>query len=185
MHLLMRDRRLVLLSILLLGLLVGGCRGGGQSSPAPTLEPGYVPTSVAKSLAAAATHRASLTTPTSTATPAPTSTSTPVEPTATATVAATPTPSSFTGVVNADGLRLRAGPGTSFAVIRALYEGDEVTVTARLPDDDWLAVVAEEAVSGWVSAQYIDVSADLEFVPLAVDIPATPEPTDTPTPASD
>ena len=59
-------------------------------------------------------------------------------------------------VENTATLNLRAGPGTSFDVIRRLYQGDRMTFLAM--EDGWVKVRLEEgSLIGFVSARYVAV----------------------------
>lgn len=55
--------------------------------------------------------------------------------------------------VQADSLRMRKGPGTSYTVVGGLYRGEAVTVMDR--DGDWVKVKTPDGQQGWVAAQYI------------------------------
>ncbi len=68
---------------------------------------------------------------------------------------ATPTakPESFTGTVKVSGsLNVRKGPGTSYASVGKLYNGDKVTVTGST--GDWY-VISFNGGTGYVSSAYI------------------------------
>ena len=112
-----------------------------------------------------------------TATPLPTLTAihTPV---ATRTVApsftATPRPVDFALVTSA-GLNLRAGPATSFPVIRALPARTGLTVLGRNAGGDWLAVRLADGVQGWLAARFTDYTGNAPVI-------TTPPPPTTPTP---
>ena len=172
---------ILVLCCAVLMLPLAACGGRAAPTPAPTLDPGYVPTSVAQSLAAAATYRASLVTPTATAMPLPTATATAL-PTDTPTPALAPTPVPPPGgVVNADALNVRTGPGTVYGIVGVLKAGDEVEISARTAAGDWLAVVTAEGRQGWVYATYVDLSGPLDSIPVAAEIPPTPRPAATAT----
>jgi hypothetical protein len=57
-------------------------------------------------------------------------------------------------VVTADGLNLRAGPGTSFGKVRLLKKWDQVLVCGEttVGDDTWYRVVTFAGESGWLCA---------------------------------
>jgi len=171
---------LLVLSCAVLALPLAAC-GGRAPAPAPTLDPGYVPTSVAQSLAAAATYRASRVTPTATATPLPTATPT-MMPTDTPTSALVPTPvPSPLGIVNADALNVRTGPGTAYGIVGVVAAGDELEISARTATGDWLAVVSAGGRRGWVYAAYVDLVVPLEAIPVVTEVPPTPRPAATAT----
>jgi len=179
-----RARLVVAACFIGLALLLAACGGRGGPTPEPTLDPGYVPTSVAEALAAAATYRASRGTPTATDTPSPPPAATPTVaiPTDTPTPTLVPTPLSQPGgVVTAGGLRLRRGPGTVYGIVGVLYEADELEITAQSAAGDWLAVIATESRKGWVYATYVDLDVPLDSIPVATEIPPTPAPAPAPT----
>jgi len=181
----MKDRARLVVAACFIGLasLLAACGGRGAPTPEPTLDPGYVPTSVAQALAAAATYRASRGTPTATDTPSP-PTATPTVPIPTDTPTPTLVPTSLSqpgGVVTAGGLRLRRGPGTVYGIVGVLYEADELEITAQSAAGDWLAVIATEGRKGWVYATYVDLDVPLDSIPVATEIPPTPAPAPAPT----
>lgn len=112
-----------------------------------------------------------------TATPIP-PTATPVPPTA------TPVPPTATPVPQADAvvltpsLNVRVGPSTDYDVQGSLSEGDELEVTGRNSDASWLRVAAASGLTGWVSADFLELNIDPRDVPL---IPDPPTPTSPPT----
>ena len=164
--------------------LLAACRGGGEELPEPTVAPGYVSTSVAESLAAAATYRASGVTATATNTPKPGPSPTEAAPSPTATAVPTATsteqPRPVIAVVTGDGLRVRTGPGASYAINGMVFRGDELVVSGRTIAGDWLQVTHDADLAGWVFAEFVELSADLELVPLAESSPPTPQPDATP-----
>lgn len=172
------DLTLIVL-VLAVTCLMSSCRGRREASPEPTVDPGYVPTSVASALAAAATHRATLGSPTATPTAMP-PTATALPPTATATPTAPAVVAKLSsqpqGVVRIDGLRLRKGPGTMYVALGALYADDVIEVAGRNEAADWLQVVVTDGRSGWVSAEYVDLDMPVASVPVAPDVPPTPQP---------
>jgi hypothetical protein len=113
--------------------------------------------------------------PSPTATPRPTST-----PTLTPSVTPTPAPDA---VVTADALTLRGGPGTIYARLGTLRQGEPLAVTARTEPGDWLAVTTKGGKEGWVAAAYLKLNAPLEGIPIATQVPPTPipPPTESPT----
>lgn len=92
------------------------------------------------------------------ATPTTTPTATQVPP--------TPTPQVVTGSVTADPLNVRSGPATSFDALAQLAVGDIVTVTARNQASDWLAITTPDGQTGWVAAQFVSTTADLQSLPV-------------------
>lgn len=116
------------------------------------------------------------------------------EPTATSPAAgetpASPPPAdgSITGVVIADALNVRAGPGTNFDKLGTVVRDQTVTVLARNETGDWwlICCVTNTSTQGWVSASYLQPNFDITqlttLVPLAQDGSA-PAPTVAPTAA--
>ena len=92
-------------------------------------------------------------------TPTPTSTPTPI---------ATPTPG--VAVVKpgpAQGLNVRAGPGTDTPVLATLPAGSRLTPVGRDAESRWVQIccVADEQ-SGWVLAELVDLAGDLTGLPV-------------------
>ena len=78
------------------------------------------------------------------------------EPTATPPVTVTPTASRERGRVNADeGLNIRGGPSTNFAVVRVAPFGELLELTGESTVEGELVWV-ELAEDGWVQDQYLD-----------------------------
>lgn len=77
------------------------------------------------------------------------------------------TAEAFSHKVTVDGLRLRAGPGTSFEVLSVLYEGQELDVLEK--QEGWAKVKVGE-LEGWVFAEYLScikqLAVDAEFLRL-------------------
>ena len=116
--------------------------------------------------------------------PAPTATS----PAAGETPASPPADGSITGVVIADALNVRSGPGTGFGKLGTVVRDQVVAVLARNDAGDWwlICCVTNTEVQGWVSASYLQPNFDITqlttLVPLAQDGSA-PAPTAAPTAA--
>ena len=77
-------------------------------------------------------------------------------------------------------LRVRAGPGTEYAVLGALAPGTTVPVIGRNADASWWQIKYEKAADdkGWISAKY-STANNTASVPL-VEAPPTPPATPTP-----
>ncbi len=103
--------------------------------------------------------------PTGTVRPAPSATATP-SPTVTATPTATP------GVVvvrpgPAQGLNVRAGPGTDTPVLATLPAGSRLTPVGRDAEGRWVQVCClAEGQPGWVLAELVDLAGDLASLPV-------------------
>ncbi len=59
------------------------------------------------------------------------------------------------GTITADGLRIRSGPGTDYATVGSLEEGDRVTILDREKDDD--GTTWGKIKEGWISMKYVDL----------------------------
>ncbi len=57
---------------------------------------------------------------------------------------------------DADQLRLRQGPGTSYPIILHLAALTPLTILGRSEDGAWLKVSLSDGTQGWVMAQYVD-----------------------------
>ena len=83
-----------------------------------------------------------------------------------------------TGVVTADRLNVRQGPGTNFAPIGTVLSGQTVRVLNRNATGDWwrICCVNGTQTEGWVSAQFItpnfDAAQTNNLIPLAEGAPA-------------
>ncbi len=100
--------------------------------------------------------------PTQPALPEPTAA--PVEPTATS--QAEPEVRVVPGVVNADSLNLRLGPGLDHVVIRLLHTGQELDILGHNEKLDWLLVELPSGTQGWVYYEYVDTQANIVELPL-------------------
>jgi Bacterial SH3 domain len=70
-----------------------------------------------------------------------------------------------------DGVNVRAGPGTTFPILRQVEKGNEVTVVCRAEGQSvttpqgatnlWLRVMLDPQI-GYVSAAYVDTRGDLD-----------------------
>lgn len=70
------------------------------------------------------------------------------------------------GVVNADNLNLRIGPGLKNPVLRLLAKGLQVDILGRSEQLDWLLVRLPSGTEGWVYSAYVDTQAILADLPL-------------------
>jgi hypothetical protein len=145
-----------------LGFLVGRMLGGTETSPIPTPGQSVLPT------------LAVVVYPTYTPLPMATSlpTATPLVatelPAATATVETAAQPMV---VAPQDGVNVRSGPGTGFAVLGRLEPGEQAKVTGR--SGDWWQIDFE-GTKGWV-ANWVVTASNTDSVP-EVASPATPIP---------
>lgn len=114
-------------------------------------------------------------------------------PTATAlpaTVAPTPTPvtpaTGATAQVVSRGLNLRSGPGAAYAILRALGQGDTLSVLGQSSDAYWLYVRTTDGLLGWVARPYTNFTGTAPVTqppppPPVVTRPATATPAPTAT----
>jgi uncharacterized repeat protein (TIGR01451 family) len=111
----------------------------------------------------------------------------------TSTPAAQPAaPAELTGVVTAERLNVRAGPGTTFAVLGQVLQGETVQILERNADGSWWRACCASGTEteGWLSAQFIrpnfDAAQANTLIPVAgapvaqpTAVPAEPTPTPT------
>ena len=126
---------------------------GSNPTPTPTLVP---PSPVPPTL-----------TRTRTATLTPTATLRPTD-----TPTATPTLAPIKGITT-DLLRVRAGPGTDFAILARIDKGASITLLARSLDSKWLLVDSTSNPRGWVSVDFVDAPIPVATLPIA-DLSPTP-----------
>ena len=175
-----RTDTIVVLVVAALFLVVPSLSGCGSqvgeqfSSIIKGLNPAPTATAVPPSAPPATVEPIPTSAPPSPVPPSPTATPR-SSPTPTPTPSVTPTPAPD-AVVTADALTLRAGPGTVYARIGALRQGDPLTVIARTKAGDWLAVITKGGKKGWVAAAYVELNLPLEEIPLAREVPPTPAP---------
>lgn len=187
----MRNRILLILLVAFLALFaVLGCSLaglGGSRAPTPTPtftktpKPTFTPTPVYTPTPIPTN------TPVFTPTPVPTDTPA-VPPTPTDTPMPTPTPTPQ-AIVSIDDLNYRAGPGIAYASLGRLPRGYQLEVRKRLADNSWLRVCCLNDQEGWVASQYVDLSVDINLIPVDDTVPPTPTPrprppTNTPAPAT-
>ena len=118
--------------------------------------------------------------PLPTATPVPVVTPAPTAaPVPTATPSPTETPQSGqAGFINADYVRFRTGPSTSYPIIDTYNKGKALTVTGT--SGDWTACIID-GVNGYVFTQYVTLSTQAGTELPGLDLPvSTPQPTEAP-----
>ena len=67
--------------------------------------------------------------------------------------------------VTADGVNLRQGPGTGYAVKGSLNSGDQVTATGRDAGANWYQVQLANGITGWVNSAFASPSGDASVLP--------------------
>lgn len=99
-----------------------------------------------------------------TATPAP------PEPTASPTLTA---PAPLFGITR-EVLRVRAGPGTTFAILGKLARDAQVALLARAVDSKWFQIEypAGSTQSGWISAEFVNAQGSIETLAMVETAPA-------------
>ncbi len=83
-----------------------------------------------------------------------------------------------------DVLNIRQGPARTTASLGKLQKGQEVTVVGRNGDATWLQIqIPDKTDLGWVSAEFVTVSGDINSLPVASGESGSnaPSPTETPT----
>lgn len=92
------------------------------------------------------------------------------EPSAAPTAAPTPTPTPVqpTGVVLANNLNVRSGPGTGFERLGAAPRGTTLAVAGQLDGCAWLRIDAPGGLSGWVSGdpEFITLDTPCASIPI-------------------
>lgn len=136
------------------------------------------------------TPSASLATPTATPAPNPPSATPTVVPTATPTVApmsatspADPAPTQTSTVssgiearvVNAEAVKLRAGPGNAYPVVKLVLKNDRVLVIGHSACRNYL-IITPDGTEAWINPHYLDVSPCTEVEEIT-ELPPTPTPT--------
>lgn len=97
--------------------------------------------------------------------------------------AATAAPTA-TGIVNADRLNIRSGPGTTHAVVASVARGTHLTVLET--GAEWIRVRTEDGKEGWAAAKYVAIeppdsgSAPGGRTPEAAETEKKPAPSRTP-----
>ncbi len=82
--------------------------------------------------------------------------------------------------ITGGGLRLRVAPALTAGPVAVLDALTPLEVIGRTADNAWLEVVAPTGAAGWAAALWLDVSLDLNTVPVTAEAPA---PTAEPSPA--
>lgn len=81
-------------------------------------------------------------------------------------------PSAPFAVVVAQGLNIRATPGTDAAIVGALAIDDRVTLLGRSEDGSWLRIESVSGVSGWVFAELVQTSVPVAALPVVASVTA-------------
>ena len=85
----------------------------------------------------------------------------PLPPTATPATASTATPETrVVAVTNSDGVHLRGGPGTAFAIKGKARRGQEFQVVGRNKDGSWVEVCCWKGEKVWIYAKLVDIATE-------------------------
>jgi uncharacterized protein YraI len=80
---------------------------------------------------------------------------------------------------------VRAGPGTEYAHLDSLAQGETIDILCRTSDGVWYQIRREDGETHWVAAAYVQAEAAIESIPTArpADLPepSTPAPASAPT----
>lgn len=96
----------------------------------------------------------------------------------------TPAPTGVTATANANvGLNVRTQPSTSATKIGVAQKGTVMPVTGRLADNSWVRVQFNDQV-GWVIAEWVIITGDLNIVPIATGTETFGTPTPGPSPTA-
>ena len=106
----------------------------------------------------------------------------------TAPAAATPQPQ-LTATVRTDGvkrLHVRAGPGTRYAIVDRLHNGEVYPAVGRDTSNKWVQIALTGGRTGWVSAAFVALNGPITALPevAAPPLPVAPTVPSTPTPAA-
>lgn len=123
-------------------------------------------------------------------------TATPTPPPARSTPSPSPSPTPVLPLVRTRSTTIvRAIPDPAGAVIARLPAGQMLPLIGRSSDNAWFLILfsaasaatpragAPDSTSGWVIASAVDVSGDIQTVPIEAEPPPTPSPSPSPTPS--
>jgi uncharacterized protein YgiM (DUF1202 family) len=173
----MRQRTWVLLALTMALVIATACVSGRVSRlpatlvPTKTLRPTFTPTQPPPSLEATVTVSAAAPSGDQ-ATPEPAQAQADVTAAPTAAPAATEAPAGPVFTVNSQTVNVRSGPGTNFAIMGKLAQGEKRPLTGMNQAGDWWQF-DYNGKQGWVFGQNVTVTA-VELVKVAQDIPVAP-----------
>ena len=138
------------LSALIIVFALTGCGAIATASPTPDV----LATVVAQTLTSIPVNIE----PVASATPPAAATFTPIA------LPATPTPAIAASaryvVTSAENVNLRVNPGRLFKVSRVLAKGTRLQVLGSAPGGEWLNVISDEGIIGWVGLTFVDAGPD-------------------------
>ncbi len=76
----------------------------------------------------------------------------------------------ITACVNASSLRVRSGPGTEYAIVSGLEEGECVELDGRNEDGEWVRYAG-----GWMAAGFLDYVGSITELPVVYSSTPTAE----------
>lgn len=100
----------------------------------------------------------------------PSSSAEATSPAARATLAVTQALAGIEACCRPTSLRVRSGPGLSFAVVGGLTAGECLEVNGRDPSNSWVRTAANDwpgGAEGWLAAEYLSFNGDLYGLPVA------------------
>lgn len=94
-----------------------------------------------------------------------------------------PTPSGPM-VIAQTAVNVRQGPGTAYAIVAVLAEGQRQTIVGKTADEQWWQVQLDTRTHGWVYARTMQSTGDTSAIAVISDIPGPPSPTPAPVTAT-
>ena len=70
-----------------------------------------------------------------------------------------------TARVTATGLNIRGGPGVDYPIVATASENEVLDVLAQVDDCDWLKVLWDDGIAGWVAGRYVVANLRCEAIP--------------------
>lgn len=87
-------------------------------------------------------------------------------------IASAGTPGTLTAVVTSFGLNVRTGPGVGFEIIDAVGDATRLLLDGRNGEATWVhGRVDDGDLEGWLSAAYLQVTGDVQSLPVLTDAP--------------
>lgn len=83
--------------------------------------------------------------------------------------------SSATAIVSTGALNVRSGPGVTYSVLTAVWQGQTVILLGRNANSSWAKIRLGNGTEGWANVTLITPSVSISSLPLAGS-PAAPEP---------
>lgn len=82
----------------------------------------------------------------------------------------------------ADIRSLYSGPGTTFSIVGSVHQGQSVTLLGRNSQANWVKVLLDSGVQGWISASLVQSSVPILNLPVVNGVAAPPAPAPQPPP---